>query len=213
MTGRLVTGRLVTGRLPGWTGRASALGLAAAVIGVVYLLAVAPLVEAYRSTDAAIDQAGDMLARYSDIAGRRAALAAQLDELVARQAASGVYLSGGTDALAAAALQEGVGATIEAHGGKLRSIQILPVSDDGDFKRVSVRVQLTASLAPLHKILHSLESGRPFVFLDNLDIKTRRARRSRRTRRTRQTPAAAPASDPTLEVRFDLYGYLRPELG
>ncbi len=207
------------GRLPPWSGRAAALGLAAAAIGAIYLLAVAPLVGAYRATDGAVLQAGEMLTRYSDIASRRAALAAQLDELVARQAASGVYLSGETDALAGAALQEGVGATIEAHGGKLRSIQILPVSDDGDFKRVSVRVQLTAALVPLHRILHSLESGRPFVFLDNLEIKTRRARRSRRTRQSRQSrraqAAAAPASatDPTLEVRFDLYGYLRPELG
>ncbi len=206
----------MTGRLPPWSGRAAALGLAVAAVGAIYLLAVAPLVGAYRATDGAVLQAGEMLTRYSNIASRRAALAAQLDELVARQAASGVYLSGETDALAGAALQEGVGATIEAHGGKLRSIQILPVSDDGDFKRVSVRVQLTASLAPLHRILHSPESGRPFVFLDNLEIKTRRARRSRRTRKSRRAQAAAaPASatDPTLEVRFDLYGYLRPELG
>lgn len=207
-----MTGRLVAGRLPDWSGRAAALGLVAAVLGVVYLLVVAPLIEAYRATDDAIVEAGEMLARYSDIAGRRAALAAQLAELVARQAASGVYLSGETDALAAAALQESVGATVEAHGGKLRSIQILPVSDDGDFKRVSVRVQLTAPLVPLHRILHSLESGRPFVFLDNLDIKTRRARRSRRSRRG-QPAAPTATTDPTLEVRFDLYGYLRPELG
>jgi general secretion pathway protein M len=210
-----VSGRVIARQLPDWSGRAAALGLAVAAVGAIYLLAVAPLVGAYRSTDGAVAQAGRMLVRYSEIASRRAALAAQLDELVARQAASGVYLSGETDALAGAALQEGVGATIEAHGGKLRSIQILPVSDDGDFKRVSVRVQLTAALVPLQRILHGLESGRPFVFIDNLEIKTRRARRSRRSRRAKAAKAAtaAPTTDPTLEVRFDLYGYLRPELG
>ena len=192
--------------LPGWLSRSAALALLAGLVAALYLLAVAPLVDAYRQTDAAIAEAGEMLARYSEIARNRPAFAAQLDELTARQAESGVYLSGETDALAAAALQDSVGATIEANGGKLRSIQILPVSDDGPFKRVSLRVQLTASLESLHRVLYSLEAGRPFVFLDNLDVKTRRARRSRRTRRNAQQTPPPPQPNSVLEVRFDLSG-------
>jgi hypothetical protein len=101
------------------------------------------------------------------------------------------------------ATQEDVGAKIEKNGGKLRSIQILPVKTDGDFKRVSVRVQLTATLGSFARILYALESGKPYVFIDNLDVKNRRGRKAKQKEE----------EDPELVIRFDLYGYLRPELG
>ena len=122
----------------------------------------------------------------------------QLDELARRTAKSGVYLAGNTDSLAAAGLQEDVSAKIGRAGGTLRSVQILPATSDGDFKKVSVRVQLTATLAAFSELLYSLEAARPFVFVDNLDIKNRR---------TRSNDAN---QDPELIIRFDLYGYLRP---
>lgn len=189
--------------LPPWASRAAALALLAALIGVVFLFLVAPLIAAYRDTDEAIAHTGEQLARYEGISKSYPALKSQLDKLARRQTASGVYLPGNTDALAAAGLQEGVSATIERNGGKLRSIQILPVTTDGEFKRVSVRVQLTATLGSFAKILYSLEAGKPWKFIDNLDIKNRRARRT----------ATDKNQDPELVIRFDLYGYLRPEVG
>ena len=41
------------------------------------------------------------------------------------------------------------------------------------------------------------------MFIDNLDVKNRRAR----------NPKKAEQENPELVIRFDLYGYLRPELG
>ena len=66
-----------------------------------------------------------------------------------------------------------------------------------------MRVQLTATLGSFARILHALESGKPYVFIDNLDVKNRRARKT----------AKKQQEDPELVIRFDLYGYLRPELG
>ena len=65
-----------------------------------------------------------------------------------------------------------------------------------------MRVQLTANLPSLARILYSLEAAKPFVFIDNLDIKNRRVRRT----------AKEQNDNPELVVRFDLFGYLRPEL-
>ena len=189
--------------LPKWASRAAALALLAVVVGTAYLVLVAPVVEAYRSTDEATQHTLDQLARYEQISRANPNRKAQLERLSKQQARSGIYLAGETDALAAAALQEDVGAKIERNGGRLRSIQILPVKTDGDFKQVSVRVQLTATLGSFARILHALESGKPYVFIDNLDVKNRRARKATK----------AQQDDPELVIRFDLYGYLRPELG
>lgn len=192
----------LTRNLPPWAGRAAALALLVLLLLAVYGFFIGPLVGAYRDTDQALVETGENLARYARIAEGYPALKQQLDRLSARQARSGVYLKGDTDALAAAGLQADVSSTIEQHGGKLRSVQILPVSSDGDFKRVSVRVQLTATLPALARILHALEARRPVVFIDNLDVKNRLARR-----RAKQNQEE---SEPQLVIRFDLYGYLRP---
>ena len=189
--------------LPKWVSRAAALALLALVIVSAYLSLVAPVVESYRSTDDETQHVLEQLARYGQLSKAYPNRKAQLERLDKQQARSGIYLAGTTDALAAAALQEDVGAKIERNGGKLRSIQILPVKTDGDFKQVSVRVQLTATLGSFARILHALESGKPYVFIDNLDVKNRRARKATKSQQ----------DDPELVIRFDLYGYLRPELG
>ncbi len=189
--------------LPPWASRTAAVALLVAVLGALYLYAAVPLTAAYRDTDEEIARTEELLARYEQIAARRQAYQAQLDELSSRQTGTGVYLSGATDALAAAELQDRVKAMVEAHGGRLRSVQILPVKADGAFTRVSVRVQLSANTAAFHRLLYGLESEKPFIFVDNLDVRNRRAVRR----------SALKDLDPTLMIRFDLLGYLRPEIG
>ncbi len=189
--------------LPPWASRTAAVALLAAVLGALFLYAAMPLIAVYRDTDEAITRTRELLARYEQVAAQRQAYQAQLDELSSRQTGTGVYLSGTTDALAAAELQDRVKAMVDAHGGKLRSVQILPVKVNGAFTRVSVRVQLSANTAAFHRILYGLEAKKPFVFVDNLDIRNRRAVRR----------SALKDLDPTLMIRFDLLGYLWPEIG
>ncbi len=192
----------MTTTMPKWASRALALTILLVILWLVFVLAVNPIVSAYRTTGDELDRTVEQLARYQNVSKAYPKLKQQMDVLSRRHAASGVYLAGTTDALAAAELQEDVGQTIEANGGALRSIQILPTSADGEFRKVTVRVQLTANLPSLARILYSLEAAKPFVFIDNLDIKNRRVRRT----------AKEQNDNPELVVRFDLFGYLRPEL-
>ncbi len=192
----------MSGSLPSWVGRLAAAALLFAVLGAVYLYAAAPLIVAYRTADEKIERARELLIRYEAIAATRQANQRQLDELASRQVGSGVYLSGETDALASAELQGRMRSEVSAHGGSLRSIQTLPVKTDGEFLRVSVRVQFTAPMAAFHRILYALESAKPFVFVDNLDVRNRRAKRR----------SGLKDFDPLLMIRFDLSGYLRPEM-
>ena len=187
---------------PGWVSRIAAFALSAGVAFALYVFVAAPIVAGYAETDAAVAQAAELLDRYRRIAAARPALQERLDALKSRQSEIGAYLSGGTDALAGAELQELVNATVAKGGGGLRSVQILPVKADGGFRRIGVRVQLTATMAQVLRVLHGFEAGSKLLFVAKLDISNRRARR----RRNRPVEL-----DPTLLVRLDLFGYLIPK--
>ena len=190
--------------LPTWIRRIAALGLLFGLIAGIFLFAVQPVSRAHRQTDEAIQEASESLQRYERLAALRPALQKQFDQVRRQQDSSGFYLTGETDGLAAAELQDLVKATITANGGQLRSTQTLPAKAEGDFKRVSVRVQFTTTIEQLARILYALEAGQTYLFVDNLDIRNRRAR----SRKKEPDP-----DGPKLTIRFDLYGYLRPDAG
>jgi general secretion pathway protein M len=190
--------------LPPWLSRATALALLFGLILLAYAVVIAPLVAGYRQSEGAVAEARELLAGYRTVAARRDQLEAQLAALADRQDDSGLYLAGATDALAAAALQDDVKGAIEAGGGNLRSIQILTAEDEEGFRRVGVRVQLTATVSDLLRILHGIEAGRPFLFVDALEVNNRRARRRSRDE--------AETMDPVLLVRLDVAGYQQPRL-
>ncbi len=189
---------------PGWVSRLAALALSAGVAFAFYLFVVAPIVAGYAETDAAVAQAAELLDRYRRVVAARTGLQERLDALKSRQSEIGTYLGGETDALAGAELQELVNATVAKGGGGLRSVQILPVKADGSFRRIGVRVQMTATIAQVLRVLHGLEAGSTLLFVDNLEVSNRRARRRR------NQPVEM---DPTLLVRLDLFGYLIPRSG
>lgn len=186
-----------------WTSRAAALGLVLLLLLLFYGVVIGPLIQAFSDVNQAVAEGSEQLARYRQIAGQRQVLEARFAEIAARQAASGVYLPGDTDALAAARLQEIVNSTVETSGGQVRSVQILPTKEDGDFRRVGVRIQLTGTISAVARILHTFEAGETFLFVDNLDISNRMTRRG---------PDGAGGVDPDLVIRLDLQGYVRPEV-
>ncbi len=190
----------MTGAMPTWVSRLAAIGLLAAVIAAVAVFAVMPTLQAYDDTEIALARAKEQVIGFERVARGRSAYAARLEELTARESASQVYLQGETDALAAARLQDQVSGVIERHGGTVRSIQSLPGQDDEDFRRVSVRVQFTGTTESLFQAVYSLETARPFVFIDNLDIRNRRSRRR----------ANQQSDNPALNVTLDLSGFVRP---
>lgn len=190
----------MTGTMPTWVSRLAAVGLLAAVIAAAAVFAVLPTLQAYDDTEIALARAKEQVIGFERVARSRPAYEARLEELTVRESASQFYLRGGTDALAAARLQDQVSGVIERHGGTVRSIQSLPGEDDGEFRRVSVRVQFTGTTESLFQAVYSLETARPFVFIDNLDIRNRRSRRR----------ANQQSDNPALSVTLDLSGFVRP---
>lgn len=184
--------------------RLMALGLLLVVLLAAHGFIVEPLWIRYQDNKAAIAQQQDLYQRYVGISQGRRDLELQLGELEQREAASGGYLPGASDTLAAADLQNRLKSLLSDSGGKLKSMQNIPAVEVKSLLRITVRVQLTADTDALQQILYGLESDTPYLFVDNVDIRkvTSRSRR-------RRSSAPAPAANDNLQIRFDVYGYMR----
>lgn len=179
--------------------RLLALAILLGVAGVGYAGLVQPVLDDYRATRQSIDEMESAIARYrkvgDELASRRAALAA----LTQQQAASSGFLQGTNDSLVAAQIQNRLKTIVEAAHGELKSTQVLPVQEEGRYRRVTIRGQMQLQLPAAQRVFYGIETATPLLFLDNLNIRTAVPER----RRDRTT---APTS---LDVRFDIYGYIR----
>ena len=69
--------------------------------------------------------------------------------------------------------------------------------DEGRYRQITVNVQLTANIFALRKILNAIETNTPYLFVDNLTVRT-------------QVPAnfrPRPGAEPEMFVQFDVSGY------
>jgi general secretion pathway protein M len=105
-----------------------------------------------------------LLQGYGALAEQRPLLAERLAEQQERAPSAAGYLTGPSDALAAAQLQDRVKTAVEAAGGELRSTRILPATPlEGDpgFRRTTLRVQFVVTIEGLETTLYELETGQP----------------------------------------------------
>ena len=178
--------------------RAAALALLLGLLVLLVGLVAIPLWLLNQRYDNALEDSVARLQRYSKIAGMREGLIQKSAEVKAL-AASHHYLKSASPALAAAELQEQLKVILEANGGKLSSIQILQHKDEGAYRQVAVALQLTAPLSALKGIFHALESSRPYLFIDNLSVRSNAG--------FGQRMGVDPAAEPELIVQFNVTGY------
>ena len=164
---------------------------------------VAPLQQQFADYDATIEESARLLERFRRETLDPAALERQRRNLEsARRGADGL-LKGDNEAIAGAFVQHFVTTAVEAEGGTLRSIQVLPVKAESGFRRVTTRAQINVTTPALRDLLHRIEASRPFLFIDSLDVRLGRQRRARGN--------DAPEEEVQLLVRMDVYGFLAPE--
>ena len=187
--------------------RILALALVLALAGAVYSLGVAPVLDAHRGHADSIERSRELVERYGRVGATRKPLERQLAVLRKRAKSTSGYLEAKTATLAAAQLQNRVKRIVTRNGGSIRSLQTLPSENERDLERVSIRIQMTARIGQLQKIFHAFESGRTYLFVDDVNIRVQRARRSRRRRKDK----VAPVEERLLSVRLNLYGFTRRE--
>jgi len=190
----------MTGASPAFR-RFVALGLLFGLVAVAYALAAGPLLHAHERLDEAQQDTQSMLARFERTAHGGTAYQARLDALASDRVIKGLFLDGNTEAGAAASLQDRVTAIIRAKGGTTRSSEAFSSVARNDLTKIAVRLQFTALTAQIQQILHTLESSQPLIFIDNLEIASR----------NRVNYLPNDAKENPLNVRMDIFAYLRPE--
>lgn len=192
--------RMAMSMISVWKGRIAASLILIVLVGAAYLLLIAPFLTEYGETQQAVTEARDMLTHFRRLAGVEAGLRQQATELQNRQSSTGVYLTKGSDALAAVEIQDRVKGIVQANGGAVRSVQAMSGQADGEFRRVTVRLQMAGTIGLLYRTLYQLEAEKPALFVDNIDIQGRSFGKS-----------DGNATDVILTVSFDVFGYLSRE--
>ncbi len=177
-------------------GRRLAVGLLVVAVVAIAAAVAIPVWLLNHHYDTALADSLDKLQRYRRIAGTRPQVARQLEAMRARDTRRFFLRSGGA-ALSAAEAQETIRSLVEASGGHLITMQAPASKEEGRYRRVTVNVQLTANIFALRKILYAVETHTPYLFVDNLMVRTQ----------VPSTYKPGPGTEPDMFVQFDVSGY------
>jgi general secretion pathway protein M len=176
--------------------RKAALAFLAGAAAFVLAIVGVPLWYAHHHYDDALDDMDQRLTRYERLAAARPALEQKL-EAVRAMGSRRFFLKASAASLSAAEIQERVRQFVDANGGRLISVQVGQPKDDGRFRQVAVTVQLNANILALRRILVSMETAEPYIFVDSMMVRT-------------QVPPGfkpAPGFEPDMFIQLDISGY------
>jgi len=176
--------------------RNAALGLLVAAVVVIVAAIALPFWMAHRHYDAALAESSNRLERYNRIAATRPDVARQLEAMRGKDARR-FFLRSGAAALSAAEAQEMLRSLVEGGGGRLITMQAPVSKDEARYRAITVNMQLTANMQAARKILNSIETSVPYLFIDSLKV-------------TSQVPGnfrPQPGNEPEVFVQLDVTGY------
>ncbi len=160
--------RLSEGLPDGARGRVLAAGLTLAVLGALWFGAAAPLIGWYQDRAEELVQRRALLARMHVLAETLPDLEHQSDGV---RPAPAALLPGATDALAAAAMQSAVQVMATAAGAELASMETLPAEARGGYRRIGLRVSLSAPWPVLVELLRSAGQQQPRMLVDDVQLR------------------------------------------
>lgn len=183
--------------------RLLALGLLLGVMTLLYLVIVAPLAGLAQEYNETAESAQFRLEKLRRVAAEKDSLIQRLEQVRADSQSDDSFLPRTTAALASAELQTQIKQAVGEAGGELTSTQVIPEHHEERFTRVGVKVRMNGSTDVLKDVLYRFESARPFLFVENLNIRPIRVPRN---------PALKNQPVPDkLSVDFDVVGYMRME--
>jgi general secretion pathway protein M len=181
-----------------WLSRALAVTLLAVLLWTIYAIAVAPVIATHLHYRQALRDQAALLQRYRRIAADLPRVERELAGLQDKRPAAAGFLPAASDTLAAADLQNQIKTFVETAGGALKSLQSLPVHEEGSVRRVAVRVQMSGGIEAMQQVLYAIETTVPLLFVDSLDIQGRAERQK-----------GGSEDLITLDSRFDVSGFIR----
>jgi general secretion pathway protein M len=143
--------------------RAAALGLVGVAAAGVWLALAEPLLSEWRETSSAVQDATAVKERLARSWVPDLSREAHLRHLEAYRQD---FLAGANEAVIGAELQARLRAIVTSNQSELLSAQVLPSRKIGDLASVGLRLQVRCSLESLQRILHSIETSQPLLFID-----------------------------------------------
>ena len=170
------------------SGRIAALTILALLLAVLWAGPVELYLQFVASNALRLEQRSALLERY------RTLLSSPAVEMPRPEASPPLILPETTEAPGIALLQERLKNAATASQVQLRSIQVLRSETLPNAVRIGVRISAAGDVSRLAHLLYSIETARPVLYPDNLQIQSRAA--------TPQGPADA------LEFQFDVSAFL-----
>jgi general secretion pathway protein M len=154
----------------GAPGRALALSVLGALVGLLYLAIVSPLIDLYRSGETTLAERQLLVPRVERLAAEVPTLRARLAELRATGTMSDVGLDGASDALASANLQSRIEQLATPNGVTITSTEAIPAEDRGPYRRIGLRLTVSGKYEAIVKLLAAIEEAHPPLVIGNLQI-------------------------------------------
>ncbi len=157
------------GTLRWLSSKLAAIGLLMGLGFVLVTAVIGPIAAHYSSLQDGIESQRVLLGRLK--AATDAAKAAQASGELGRPDSRGpVFLGGESDAIRIAGLQSKLSAAAQDIGARLSSTQPVQAREYDGVRLVGVQTQLSTTLEQLQKFIYGLETARPPLFVDSLNV-------------------------------------------
>jgi general secretion pathway protein M len=187
---------VIEGLPTGRRGQALAVALLLLVLAAAWMAVASPLLDWHADRAEALQQRSTLARRMAQVAAGLPELQRQAAAAAAVGPVAATLLDGSTDAVAGATLQQLVQDMAGRAGATLSSTETLPAEAVANYRRIGVRVALSAPWAVLVELLRAIEQASPQMLVDELQIHGGRR--------------FGVAGEPPLEASFTVLGFRAP---
>jgi general secretion pathway protein M len=157
--------------------RLLAVAILVLALAVVFSITVWPVLVANQHYQDTIDHMESRLQQLQRAAAIGETLKPQYETLERWQTTDARDLKSTSPALAAAELQRLLKRIAVTRNAEVVSTQSLATRQEAGFDRISLKVRMRGELDNIVQTFYDIETGEPFVFLDNVSIRASRGRR------------------------------------
>jgi general secretion pathway protein M len=174
------------------------------LLSAILVLVIYPVWAMNKAYDARISDTLFQIQRYKRIAAQDEQYQLEFSSIKRSQQTDQRYLQSKTDSLANAELQRRIKQVVAAGQGEIISTQTVQISEEDVLNKVAIRVRMKSTLESLKTILYQIETQKPYLFIDNITLRSRHLTR----RRLPKTDEIVEAMR-MLDIDFLLVGYIK----